>query len=89
MKYFILLSVIMVGLYSCAGSNENNEDHTGKHEHAQPQNIGEIDPFCGMTKEDSWTLYSTHGSDTIWFCSDYCKKAFDVNPHKYLGEHTH
>lgn len=91
MKYYILAVAITLGLYAC-GSNTTeitDTNHSESQEHNHAQNAGDVDPICGMEKDDNWTLYSTHGVDTIWFCSEYCKTAFDANPHKYLGEHTH
>lgn len=49
-----------------------------------------VDPVCHMSIDSAKAAgQSTHGSQTYYFCSGSCKKAFDADPHKYLGAHTH
>lgn len=44
------------------------------------------DPVCGMdVDEQAATLKSEHMGKTYYFCSPGCKKAFDADPHKYMG----
>ena len=44
------------------------------------------DPVCGMDVDERTTaLKSEHMGKTYYFCSPGCKKAFDANPHKYMG----
>ena len=49
-----------------------------------------IDPVCKMQIEDTKAAgKSEHGGTTYYFCAVGCKKAFDKDPHKYLGAHAH
>jgi len=51
------------------------------------------DPVCGMDIDPATAAgKSEHNGQTYYFCSLGCKKAFDENLEKYLGnehEHTH
>ena len=51
----------------------------------------EKDPVCGMTVEPQTAAgKSEYQGKTNWFCSPGCKRAFDKEPQKYLGEqHAH
>lgn len=42
-----------------------------------------IDPVCEMVKDSTWTEYTVNGTDTVWFCSETCKTAYNSNPAKY------
>lgn len=47
------------------------------------------DPVCGMeVDEKDTTTMSTHLGRTFRFCSERCRKLFDLNPNKYIG-HSH
>jgi len=45
------------------------------------------DPVCGMTVDESKAAatYNYKGV-TYYFCAVACKKAFEQNPEKYLGQ---
>lgn len=43
-----------------------------------------IDPVCGMEWEAEWTDFSVYNGDTLRFCGDGCKKAFEARPAKYV-----
>jgi RND family efflux transporter MFP subunit len=45
----------------------------------------EKDPVCGMEVDPKApnSIKAQHGGKTYYFCSDYCKKAFEANPGKY------
>ncbi len=51
------------------------------------------DPVCGMDIEPATAAgTSEYKGQTYYFCSLGCKKAFDKEPEKYLGnadEHAH
>ncbi len=80
------------------GSHENHdkggrEDHGGQpahleHHHEEtPQNINNNlakDPVCGMGLKTGSPLSSEHLGHTFHFCSEQCKKLFDLNPGKYV-----
>lgn len=42
------------------------------------------DPVCGMERDAAWTDLTVHNGDTIKFCSEGCKMAFEARPEKYL-----
>jgi Cu+-exporting ATPase len=49
-----------------------------------------IDPVCHMTVDPAKAAgESEHGGARYWFCSVGCKRKFDADPHRYLGEHAH
>jgi len=49
------------------------------------------DPVCGMdVTPESAAGKSEYNGQTYYFCSLGCKKSFDKDPEKYLGnEHEH
>ncbi|MEW6030291.1 MAG: YHS domain-containing protein [Chloroflexota bacterium] len=49
------------------------------------------DPICGMdVTPESAAGKSEYNGQTYYFCSLGCKKAFDKEPEKYLGQqHQH
>lgn len=47
-----------------------------------------IDPVCGMeVDEASAPARSEYGGKTYYFCAPGCKRAFDRDPEKFVGEH--
>ena len=77
-------------------SQKGNKEHESNNDHAshqelledkQPPEINEFrDPVCGMeVKKSSTSLISDHLGSTFHFCSDQCRKLFDINPNKYIG----
>jgi uncharacterized membrane protein YraQ (UPF0718 family)/YHS domain-containing protein len=45
------------------------------------------DPVCGMTVDPATAVHrSVHQGETFYFCSAGCKKSFDEDPARYLGE---
>ena len=72
------------GGHDSTGS-EKDTDHTNHHmEIEKTENGTDKDPVCGMeVKGDS--IVSNHLGRTFHFCSEQCKKVFDVNPNKYAG----
>jgi Cu+-exporting ATPase len=46
-----------------------------------------MDPVCKMkVKERKAKFISEHKGITYYFCASGCKKTFDEEPEKYLGE---
>ena len=48
-----------------------------------------IDPVCGMTVDTTTTPAKQqleYQGRTYYFCAPGCKKAFDKEPEKYLGQ---
>jgi len=49
----------------------------------------ERDPVCGMDVDPNTTdLKSEYMGKTYYFCGPGCKRAFDKDPEKYLGDKT-
>lgn len=47
------------------------------------------DPVCGMDVDPRTAAgQSDYQGQTYYFCSPGCKKAFDKEPEKYVGEHA-
>ena len=45
------------------------------------------DPVCGMTVDTATAKQqSEYQGQTYYFCAPGCKKAFDKEPEKYLGQ---
>ena len=70
--------------------HESNNDHASLHEQLENKQPSEFidlrDPVCGMeVKKSSTSLVSDHFGRTFHFCSDQCRKLFDINPNKYVG----
>lgn len=42
------------------------------------------DPVCEMPYDSTWVSQTIYNGDTIHFCSDNCKKAFEARPNKYI-----
>jgi len=60
-------------------------DDSGRADHFTADSGASRDPVCGMTVAggtDSPT--SEHGGQTFNFCSEQCRKLFDLNPGKYV-----
>ena len=48
-----------------------------------------IDPVCKMTVDEKTAkIKSDYKDKTYYFCAPGCKKVFDENPAKYLGNET-
>lgn len=46
-----------------------------------------IDPVCGMQVDEKSAVHTTeHEGKTYYFCTPGCKRSFDKEPHKYLGQ---
>ncbi len=47
------------------------------------------DPVCGMDVDPkSATEKSEYNGQTYYFCAPGCKKQFDKNPERYVGQQT-
>jgi Cu+-exporting ATPase len=46
-----------------------------------------IDPVCGMEVDPERAAgHSEHGGKAYWFCSASCKRKFDADPERYVGQ---
>lgn len=80
----------------CGGHNHGSHGHQGRdsaHHNQDDQHQqkaledddgSQKDPVCGMTV-DSRALASEHQGRTFHFCSEQCRKAFELTPLKYTG----
>ena len=60
--------------------------HQRLEEHNSPQSPVVQDPVCGMeVAKDPTSLVSEHFGRTFHFCSERCRKLFDINPGRYAG----
>jgi YHS domain-containing protein len=77
-------------------SQENHKGQENDHEHTayQLQSVDkntvdspvEQDPVCGMEiNKVASAPASKHFGRTFHFCSEQCRKLFDINPGKYAG----
>src|SRR5512141_1180043 len=57
------------------------------HMHQHQSATAEIDPVCGMEVDPADAAgVSQHDGRSYYFCSPGCKKKFDANPAKYVGD---
>jgi Cu+-exporting ATPase len=48
------------------------------------------DPVCGMDVDESTAAgKSEYKGQTYYFCSPGCKRSFDQDPEKYVGQSDH
>ena len=72
------------GGHGNSGSNKA-PDHTNHHmEIENIKNETDKDPVCGMEVNGD-SIVSDHLGRTFHFCSEQCRKVFDLNPNKYAG----
>jgi Cu+-exporting ATPase len=78
----------------CGGHDHGGQDSSGSnkdtdqaHHHMETDSVSdgtETDPVCGMKVKDN-RIESSHLGRTFHFCSEQCKKVFNLNPNKYAG----
>lgn len=66
------------------GNEELPHKHNSGTKIEMAGNISEKDPVCGMEVNDNGIETSYLGK-TFHFCSEQCKKLFNLNPNKYAG----
>ncbi len=69
------------------GSSGDNKGTEHPHHHIDSEiseNETDKDPVCGMKVKDH-SIVSKHLDRTFHFCSEQCRKVFDLNPNKYAG----
>ena len=55
-------------------------DHAHHHAHAEPGKQTARDPVCGTYVVPSRALTSGEGADVRFFCSEKCRRAYQVKP---------
>lgn len=97
MRSYMLFALLIVTA-SCGSSNSDNtktQPVTTKAAATDNGNMEEAtsgpidpktkkDPVCGMDWDTEWTEKTVYNGDTIRFCSEGCKMAFDARPTKYV-----
>ena len=71
------------GGHDSSGSNKD-ADHAHHMEIETPEKGTYNDPVCGMEVRDH-SIVSRHLGKTFHFCSEQCRKIFDLNPTKFSG----
>ncbi len=80
MKKYLLITIMTTGLMACHSAEKKVVLQTV----TSPKiTTTEIDPVCEMAKENTWTDYTIYENDSVWFCSENCKKGFMARPAKY------
>ena len=51
----------------------------------EPAAAEAVDPVCGMTVEVPARYRATFTDETYWFCSQGCRRAFEVDPERYAS----
>ena len=46
----------------------------------------ELDPVCKMKVRNESKIISNYKGNEYRFCSEDCRKAFELDPEKYIGE---
>ncbi len=89
----VAIAVIATFLFaSCGNSPEGTttievpKEESKTEETAKPVAGAKIDPVCEMEYDTSWTDNTVYKNDTVWFCSETCKTAFNGNPEKYAAK---
>jgi len=84
----VLIFIAAFCLYSCSGQQEQKDAVSASSmpvEHTAAVNgYTQKDPVCEMARDSTWNDYTVYNNDTIWFCSEGCKKAFLARPQKYV-----
>lgn len=85
------LFIASFGIVSCnnAAEEKTTTETAAPAPETQPEPVAAakpIDPVCEMELEDTWTEYTIYNNDTVKFCSETCKKAFEGNPSKYAAK---
>ena len=79
----------------CCGGHDEHNHQGGGADHGENQSdenlvlleaLNTKDPVCGMQVGEKETGFiSTHMGKTFRFCSERCRKLFDLNPNKYVN----
>ncbi len=87
MKYTVLAIALSFMFVACGSENTEQSEGNAAGEPVEMEapvaENAKKDPVCGMLYNDAWTAHSVNGNDTVWFCSEGCKMAYDARPEKY------
>ena len=56
----------------------------------EPEKPVSVDIVCGMNVDENAAPggHSRYAGQTYYFCSDFCRKNFEQDPGKYIGQRT-
>jgi YHS domain-containing protein len=90
MKRFALILFASLAMAACGNAPEGNTTIEAPAAETTATETtaatGPMDPVCEMVKDNTWTEYTVHNNDTVWFCSETCKTAFNGNLDKYASK---
>lgn len=88
--YKLLFPLALAGILMACGSPSGQQPATTTEDTtvttAVAANGKPGDPVCEMPYDTSYTEFSVHKGDTVYFCSATCKGVFDKNPEKYAAK---
>jgi P-type Cu+ transporter len=64
------------------------EESWGLQDYSDGQPTFSIDPVCGMKVNEAEAPggKTNYGGETYYFCSDFCRKNFELEPAKYIAQ---
>ncbi len=79
----LIITLLSTILLACNNNKELPQETIQKPTKPAATVKGKIDPVCEMVQDTAWTNLTIYNGDTIKFCSENCKKAFEARPTKY------
>jgi len=66
------------------------EESWGLQDYSTGEQTFSADPVCGMkvNEADPPGGHSNYAGQIYYFCSDFCRKNFELDPAKYIGLRT-
>lgn len=66
------------------------EETYGLQDYSHGEQTFSIDPVCGMkvNQADAPGGKTGYAGETYYFCSTFCRKNFEQDPGKYIGQRT-
>jgi YHS domain-containing protein len=80
MKKYAIVALVFVSFIACQTAEKKI---VLKHSIELKTIVKPVDPVCEMTKDSSWSDFTIYKNDTVWFCSEACKRGFLARPTKY------
>lgn len=89
-RYFYLFILAASTFSACNNSSEDAQRQaetamSGTASEAPTYRLGDkTDPVCQMEWDAEWTDSTVYKNETVRFCSEGCKMAFEARPEKYI-----
>lgn len=85
MNKYLVIALVAMNIMACHTAQKRADVVMPTTSETVPPKVtnGVIDPVCEMAKDSSWTDCMVYGNDSVWFCSEACKKVFLARPAKY------